>query len=266
LGLTFTFYSPIVSSVLPDALCVPPGGEGVPGGRHRAPRGRRGDLWVEDPQIPNRAPTAMLTPRQRAAYDFIADFLARRGFAPSYEEIGRHLGLASLNAVSKLVAQLRRRGALAPAPANAKRWLAPAWGRRGAGRSGPHPGASTEIPLLGSIAAGRPIEPLENPEPIEVPASLLGPGERYALRVRGDSMIEDGIQDGDIVVVRRAREAADGETVVAVVDGEATLKRFYRRGPEIELLPANAALRPIRARGDRVEIRGILVGLIRRYA
>jgi repressor LexA len=213
----------------------------------------------------------MLTPRQRAAYDFIMEFLDRRGFAPSFEEIRRHLGLASLNAVAKLVAQLRRRGALAPVPSNAKRALRPARGLRfPLRRPGSPPGAAPDgpltVPLLGVVAAGAPIEPVENPEPVEVPAALgSGPGERYALRVRGDSMIEDGIRDGDVVVVRRAREARNGETVVAVVDGEATLKRFRLRGAEVTLEPANAALRPIVAPADHVEIRGILVGLLRRY-
>ncbi|MGE5176146.1 MAG: transcriptional repressor LexA [Hyphomicrobiales bacterium] len=197
----------------------------------------------------------MLTPRQRAAYDFITAFGERHGFAPSYEELRNHLGVASLNAVAKLVVQLRRRGYLADAPPNAKRWLAP---------SATHdPGAT--IPLLGVVAAGRPIEAIETPETIEVPPSLLGRGERYALRVRGDSMIEDGIQDGDVVVVRRARRAENGETVVAVVDGDATLKRFYQSGAKVELRPANEALRPLRVAADRVEIRGVLVGLLRRY-
>lgn len=228
----------------------------------------------------------MLTPRQRAAYDFIMEFLDRYGFAPSFEEIRRHLGLASLNAVAKLVGQLRRRGALAPVPANAKRALRPArgllrlatrgravgesrgrWGPTGGGHvRGPSPDAPLTVPLLGVVAAGAPIEPIENPEPIQVPAALAaGPGERYALRVRGDSMIEDGIRDGDIVVVRRAQAARNGETVVAVVDGEATLKRFHLRGAEVTLRPANAALRAITARADRVEIRGVLLGLLRRY-
>lgn len=215
----------------------------------------------------------MLTPRQRAAYDFIESFGTRRGYAPSYDEIRRHLGLASLNAVAKLVAQLRRRGHLVPAPPNAKRWLEPVRGRAGSrqGLARRTAGAAaaagaTTIPILGTIAAGRPIEPVESPEEIEVPASMLGTGERYALRVQGDSMIEDGIQDGDVVVVRRAQRAEAGETVVAIVDGEATLKRFHPAGGQVELRPANAALEPIRVRADRVEIRGVLVGLFRRYA
>jgi repressor LexA len=198
----------------------------------------------------------VLTPRQRAAYDFITGFRDRRGYAPSYEEIRRHLGVSSLNAVAKLIIQLRRRGYLAPAPHNAKRWLAPPSRRTGGGA----------IPLLGVVAAGRPIEPVEVPEEIEVPQAMTGAGERYALRVRGDSMIEDGIHDGDVVVVRRARRAENGQTVVAVVDGEATLKRFRLVGGRIELRPANAALQPIRVAAERVEIRGVLVGLLRSYA
>jgi repressor LexA len=207
----------------------------------------------------------MLTPRQRVAYDFIESFRTQTGYAPSYDEIRLHLGLASLNAVAKLVAQLRRRGHLVPAPPNAKRWLEPARGRGLTRRAARGSGPAT-IPLLGTIAAGRPIEPVETPEEIEIPASMLGAGERYALRVQGDSMIEDGIQDGDVVVVRRAERADAGETVVAIVDGEATLKRFHPARGQVELRPANAALEPIRVRADRVEIRGVLVGLFRRYA
>jgi repressor LexA len=199
----------------------------------------------------------MLTPRQRDAYDFIEDFAERHGYAPSFEELRRHLGVASLNAVAKLVAQLRRRGHLADAPPNAKRSLAPPVR---------HAGGDT-IPLLGVVAAGRPIEPVEDAEPVEIPASMTGRGERFALRVRGDSMIEDGIRDGDLIVVRRAREAENGQTVVAVVDGEATLKRFHRATRDrVELRPANPAFQPIRVSADRVEIRGILVGLLRSYA
>ena len=202
----------------------------------------------------------MLTPRQHAAYEFIAGFIERKGFAPSYDEIRRHLRLRSLNAVAKLVAQLRRRGAMEAAPLNAKRSLTPLALRRGPGRAG------ETIPLLGLIAAGQPIEAIENPEPIEVPASLTGRGERYALRVRGDSMIDDGIQDGDLIVVRRAADAEKGQTVVAIVDGGATLKRFYRTGAQVELRPANTGLRSTHWPGARVEIRGVLVGLLRRYS
>lgn len=226
-------------------FCVPPHG-GFPDGRHRGPRGRTGQ--------PGKG--IVLTPRQRTAYDFITAFSGRKGYAPSFEEIRRHLGVASLNAVAKLISQLRRRGFLAPAPPNAKRWLAP---------PSRHAGGDT-IPLLGLVAAGRPIEAVEVPEEIGIPASMSGTGERFALRVRGDSMIEDGIHDGDVVVVRRARRAENGQTVVALVDGEATLKRFRLAGSRVELRPANAAMEPVRVAADRVEIRGVLVGLLRRYS
>jgi repressor LexA len=199
----------------------------------------------------------MLTPRQLAAYEFITGFIERKGFAPSYDEIRRHLRLRSLNAVAKLVAQLRRRGAMADAPLNAKRSLIPL------ALSEP---ARETIPLLGLIAAGEPIEAIENPESVLAPASLLGRGERYALRVRGDSMIDDGIQDGDLIVVRRAAHAENGQTVVAIVDGGATLKRFYRSGARVELRPANTALRSTHWPAARIEIRGVLVGLLRRYS
>jgi repressor LexA len=202
----------------------------------------------------------MLTPRQRAAYDFIKSFSERNGFAPSFDEIRRHLRLASLNSVAKLIAQLRRRGALAPAPSNSKRRLEPASrGTRGA------TAVAATVPLLGVIAAGQPIEAVETSEEIDVPSSLLGAGERYALRVRGDSMIEDGIHDGDAIVVRRARRAENGQTIVAVIDGDATLKRFYQKERWIELHPANAAMAPLRVPAESVEIRGVLVGLLRRY-
>jgi len=135
----------------------------------------------------------MLTSRQHATYEFIAAFIERHGYAPSYEEIRRHLGLASLNAVAKLVAQLRRRGALAESPHNAKRRPRPgdeaartrrvAAGHPDAGRAARREAAT--VPLLGLIAAGHPIEAIENPEPIEVSESMLGPGKTYALRVRG---------------------------------------------------------------------------------
>jgi repressor LexA len=218
----------------------------------------------------------MMTPRQRAAYDYIQAFSKRNGFAPSYDEIRRHLRLASLNSVAKLVTQLRRRGVLAPAPPNSKRCLqATAAGARAGVRAG-----MATIPLLGVIAAGRPIEAIETPEEIEVPSSLLGTGgaggagapggagaagERYSLRVRGDSMIEDGIHDGDVIVVRRSRRAENGQTVVAIVEGDATLKRFHQKGRWIELRPANAAMEPLRVPAESVEIRGVLVGLLRRY-
>jgi repressor LexA len=129
---------------------------------------------------------------------------------------------------------------------------------------GKRPGGAF-IPLLGEVAAGRPLEPFEHPEPIEIPASLLRGGENFALRVRGDSMIDAGIRDGDIVIVRRQATADNGQTVVALVDGEATIKKYYRRGQHVELLPANPQVSPIVVEWGDVHIRGVVVGLIRRF-
>ena len=125
---------------------------------------------------------------------------------------------------------------------------------------------SREIALLGLVAAGRPIEPFPDEESIEVPSSLLGKGEHFVLRVRGDSMIDDGIRDGDYVVVARRASAQNGQTVVALIRGEATLKRYYSEGARVRLQPANAAMKPILAEAKDVTVQGVVTGLIRDYA
>jgi repressor LexA len=124
---------------------------------------------------------------------------------------------------------------------------------------------AARVRLLGTVAAGTPIEPLEVEEVVTVPEEMLGRGETFALRVRGDSMIDDGIHDGDVVLVERRGTAPDGATVVAVVRGEATVKRLARRRGRIHLIPANAQMKPIVARPEDVEIRGVVVALLRRY-
>jgi repressor LexA len=198
-----------------------------------------------------------LTRRQREIYDFICRFIAERGYSPSLEEIGAHFRLASVATVHKHVSQLVDKG-----------WLKKAWNRsrsleptRGDGVQG------VELPLLGLVAAGAPIEAIEQNESIAVPPDLAaGPGERFALQVRGDSMIDEQIRDGDYVVVEQRAEARNGETVVALLRGEeATLKTFERRGAIVRLIPANAAMRPIEVPAEEVEIRGVVRGLLRRY-
>ena len=119
--------------------------------------------------------------------------------------------------------------------------------------------------LLGLVAAGKPIEPFPEEESIEVPASLLGKGEHFVLRVRGDSMIEDGIRDGDYVIVARRSQAQNGQTVVALVRGEATLKRYYGEGSRVRLQPANAAMKPLTYDARDVTVQGIVTGLMRSY-
>ncbi|MCU0589576.1 MAG: transcriptional repressor LexA [Syntrophobacteraceae bacterium] len=197
-----------------------------------------------------------LTPAQQRVYQFVQDYMRINGSAPSYEEIRKHLGFRSLNAVSKHLKQLEQRGCLQSPWSNRKRALELLPLRSG----------STSIPFLGVVAAGAPIEAVEIPESIEVPESLLGSGSNFALRVHGDSMIEEGIREGDILIIARQPRAENGQTVVALVRGEATVKKFYRQPEEwIELRPANSAMEPIRVRSDDVEIVGAVVGLLRHY-
>jgi repressor LexA len=198
-----------------------------------------------------------LTARQRELYEFLQDYIARKGEAPTYQEIGRALRLKSTNAVAKHLKVLEEKGYVRSPWGNKKRALTLV----------EHGTPSFTVPLLGTVAAGKPIEPIETAEKIEIPRSLLGSGENFALRVRGDSMIDDGIRDGDVVVVRRQSTAEDGQTVVAVVNGEATVKRLYRKSGRVELRPANPALASLfldESAGE-LEIRGIVVGLLRKF-
>lgn len=200
-----------------------------------------------------------LTRRQREIYDFICEFVESNGYSPSLEEIGSRFGLASVATVHKHVQHLVAKG-----------FLRKAWNRS---RSlEPVPDSNEEgspvVPLLGTVAAGYPIEAIEQGgETIGVPLDMIGrPGETFALRVRGDSMIEDQICDGDVVVIERRDQARNGETVVALVRGdEATLKRFYQRGEQVELVPANSSMEPIEVHASDVQIRGVVRGLMRAF-
>ncbi len=198
-----------------------------------------------------------LTRRQRELYDFIRSFVAERGYSPSLEEIGEHFGLSSVATVHKHVQHLVEKG-----------FLRKAWNRsRSVEPVAPEAGDAVTLPLLGVVAAGAPIESVEVPESISVPRQLVPRhGESYVLRVRGDSMIEEQIRDGDYVVVESRAQARNGETVVALVRGEeTTLKKLQRRGRKVVLQPANAALRPIELPASQVEIQGVVRGLLRRY-
>jgi repressor LexA len=198
-----------------------------------------------------------LTRRQRQIYDFVRDFVGTEGYAPSLEEIGAHFGLSSVATVHKHVQHLAEKG-----------YLRKAWNRsRSIEPLEESEPAAVELPLLGSVAAGAPIEAVEEDERIAVPRELVRRrGETFVLRVRGDSMIEEQIRDGDLVVVESRSEARNGETVVALVHGsEATLKRFQRRGARVVLEPANRALRPLEFPAEAVQIRGVVRGLLRRY-
>jgi repressor LexA len=198
-----------------------------------------------------------LTRRQREIYDFIRDFVAEKGYSPSLEEIGAHFQLSSVATVHKHVQHLVE-----------KRLLRKAWNRSRSIEPVEPPGSGiVSLPLLGTVAAGMPIEAVEVAETIDVPRELVSRrGESFVLRVSGDSMIEDQICDGDFVIVESRPEARDGDTVVALVrGGDVTLKKLYRNGPTVRLEPANAALDSIEVPAEDVLVRGVVRGLIRRY-
>jgi repressor LexA len=195
----------------------------------------------------------VLTPKQKKILDFIRAYNDRAGYAPSQKEIAAAFGFSSLGTVQNYLVRLERQGFLV------KDWNA----RRGMRVLSPAI-KGVELPLAGAVAAGKPIEAIESPGMIEVPSSMVGRGENYVLRVQGDSMIGDGILDGDLVVVRKQATADSGRTVVALIHGEATVKRFYRKGEHIELHPANPALQPIRIENEEdFHIDGIVIGVIR---
>ncbi len=198
-----------------------------------------------------------LTRRQREIYDYITNFVLEHGYSPSLEEIGGHFGLSSVATVHKHVHHLVEKGKLKKA-----------WNRsRSIEPVNQDEGGAVTLPLAGTVAAGAPIEAIEDHETLEVPRHMVPPrGRSFALRVRGDSMIEDQIRDGDYVVLEERHEARNGETVVALIRGEdATLKRFYREGPTVKLVPANATMEPIEVPAAEVEIRGVVCGLLRSY-
>ena len=200
-----------------------------------------------------------LTRRQREIYDYICSFVEEQGYSPSLEEIGARFGLSSVATVHKHVQHLVEKGLLKKAW-NRSRSVEPV-------KENAAPESVVALPLLGTVAAGAPIEAIEVQETIDVPRQLIPRrGECFVLQVRGDSMIEDQICDGDFVVVESRPEARDGETVVALVGGdEATLKRFYREGRRVRLQPANHTMKPIEVPASQVEVRGVVRGLLRQY-
>ena len=199
----------------------------------------------------------MLTKRQKELLDYLAEYIEQNGYAPTLEEIGRNFALGSLATVHKHLQNLERKGHIRRQP-NRSRAL------EDTPRAGARP--TVQVPLLGRVAAGNPLEPVEVPESVALPEELLGRGDTFALRVQGDSMKDDGILDGDVVVIESRAAVENGATVVALVRGEATLKRFFRaeRG-KVRLMPANERIDPIVAPAEDVEVRGEVVALLRRY-
>jgi repressor LexA len=222
----------------------------------------------------------MLTAKQHELLMFIHGRLGQSGVSPSFDEMREALELKSKSGVHRLISALEERKFIRRLPNRARALeiikipeanvvtLPNASAAVAAPRAAaPLPANDTiEIPMHGKIAAGTPIEALQGTEGFAVPAALLGPGEHYALEVSGDSMVEEGILDGDFALIRKVDTARDGEIVVALIDdSEATLKTFRHEGSMIRLDPANRHYEPQRYRPDQIRIQGRLAGLIRRY-
>ena len=216
----------------------------------------------------------MLTAKQRELLLFIDERLKAGGISPSFDEMREALDLKSKSGVHRLISALEERGFIRRLPnrARALEVVKLPDTRPSATVTPLRPVAAVpsndtmEIPLHGRIAAGTPVEALQGTEAFAVPAALLGPGEHYALEVSGDSMVEEGILDGDFALIRKVDTARDGEIVVALIDKEeATLKTYRREGRMIRLDPANSRYEPQRYEEGRVTIQGRLAGLIRRY-
>src|SRR6266700_64417 len=202
-----------------------------------------------------------ITKRQRQVYDFLYEFIQRNGYSPSFEEIGGGLGLSSLATVHKHISNLEKKGLL-KRDYNRSRSIdvLPIRGIFKRTQKS-EPG----LPLMGRIAAGQPIEAVENPETISL-GDITRSKDVFVLQVKGESMKDEHIVDGDYVLVEKAESARDGEIVVALVDGtEATLKRFYREGSNIRLQPSNTAMKPIMVPAKSVQLQGRVIGVLRKY-
>jgi len=194
-----------------------------------------------------------LTKRQHLIYEFLKDRILNRGYGPTVREIGQHFGIRSPNGVMCHLKALEKKGLITRESNMSRAIQLKESLRRG----------KTSLPLAGQIAAGTPVLAVEQEEQADF-TDLFEDDDLFCLRVRGDSMIEDHIADGDFAVIRRQATARDGEIVAALVNGEdATLKRFYRESGRYRLEPANSSMKPIYS--DNVEILGILQSVIRRY-
>ncbi len=195
-----------------------------------------------------------LTKKQKDVLDFITGYVREHGYSPTQKEIQEFFGFKSLGSVQDYIKYLTAGGYLNN-DSHSVRGLMPSTVQQN----------SEEIPLLGNIAAGTPIEAIENTDMISVPVQMLGKGQHYALKVKGESMIDDGILSGDIAIIKHQTQADNGQIVVAVVDNETTLKRYFKKSKQVELHPANKTMKPIIIKDKECEIRGLMVGLLRTY-
>jgi repressor LexA len=258
-------------------------------------------------------PPRPLTLKEKKVLEFIESYIGEQGIAPSYQEIKEHFGFASFNSIQRYLKQLQDKSYIHIPPGNQKRAITvlhssnaiqssmglmsrpmsqptqtnfsqPKFSIPNSKKEAPHESPpvveSLSLPLLGKVAAGLPLEASEHNEFIEAPASMIRqPHKTYALRVVGQSMIEDGILDGDVIFVERREGARNGETVVAVIEQEATVKKFFmhnnpqafqqskdtKSSLQVELRPANSQMESFWYRPDQVQIQGVVVGLIRQF-
>ena len=198
-----------------------------------------------------------LTKKQKQVYDYICEYIDTYTYSPTQSEIKEHFGFKSLGSVQDYIKYLKGSGHIINDP-NSVRGLKPA-----------PPEQSDqniiEIPLHGKVAAGIPIEAIEGIETVGIPASMIGSGNHFGLTVSGESMIEDGILDGDLIIIKEKSHANNGDTIVATIDNEATVKRYYKKTNHIELHPANSSMSPIHVKNGDFQIKGVLVGLYRSY-
>lgn len=204
-----------------------------------------------------------LTPRQKEVLDFIASFVQERGYCPSFDEIAKGLELASLATIHKHVSLLESKGYLRRSYNHSRSLeLAPRYFRE---MQGSQVESAYEIPLEGRIAAGAPVETYEGRQTLNF-TDFTGDRDTYALQVRGESMIEDHICDGDFVLIERTNQARDGEVVVALVNGsETTLKRIFREGETVRLQPANSSMEPIMVPASDIQVQGRLLAVLRKF-
>ena len=204
-----------------------------------------------------------ITRRQRQVYDFISRFVTEKGYSPSFEEIGGGLGLNSLATVHKHITNLEKKGLLTRDYNRSRSIdLLPPKGKL---KQSMAVNSMMALPLLGRIAAGQPIEALQNPETISL-ADFVQSRDVFVLEVGGDSMQDEGILDGDYVLVEKTKVAHNGDIVVALVEGsETTLKRFYKEADNIRLQPSNANMDPIIRHASVVQIQGRVIGVLRKY-
>lgn len=204
-----------------------------------------------------------MTLKERKIFEFIRVKLEGEAIAPSYEEIQQAFGFASINSVQQYLKQLVQKGFLRHPGGNLKRAVTLAT------RYTPFPLRKNEqsvvrVPFAGRVAAGKPIEAIEMAEELDVPVPLTRGPNCFALKVQGNSMIDAHICDKDILLVRKQKNAENGEVVVALVNNEATVKKFYKRNNFIELVPCNEALESIKIKEEDCEIQGIVTGIIRK--